>query len=382
MSIEWSSAPFHQVLFRELERIDGTPGEISQEGADFAMEVEIGGRPGRFRAFGPNIAAGGGAALLAAPTFIRLDLGPSLQSPTNWSLWTESRSGVVHGQRWSGDLLVQAVEGTGCLSIAVHRYVSEVPSFDMVDLIFQVLCDLDATVGADEGGDRGRLELSRQLTGFTGREKRDPNLKLLARSALGLSFGSLAAGVVLSLLGMPEVGFLVAAGGSTSALPYFLASSSRRKDPGRALDDTLMDTIRTSKMFDTVGVVGESPVLTVPAITESEAGRQGIAGALKSSVIEATSKKGSLKLLLGRRIVLWPPATLEACRLLPTSWVVCELSGDDNALLMAPDWERQESGEDALYWLFTGDEIARGALGDLLMVFGRRIHGRGDSPYR
>ncbi len=382
MSLESSPLPYHQTLLRELEQRGAIRGDSSAKGGDIALEADLYGRPAVFNALSSNVSVMGGRAFPSEPTFFRLDLGSPARAPTRWAVWTVSRTGTYGGQDWSGELLVQAAEGLGSLSIAVHRYVSEVPTHAAVELLFEVLDELDTESGRAETSSSRRFDSGQALTGFSKGKKRDKGLRLLAGSALGFSMTSLATGVVLSILGMPELGFIVAAGGSTSALPYLLASSSRRRDPGRALDATLMDTLRTSKIFDDVAVTGEGAVVTVPAITDGEAGRQGIAGALKSSLIEASSKKRPLEVRLGRWIFLWPPSTLPICQLLPSSWVVCELRNDEAALIQAPDWERQERSDDALRWLFTGEEISGGALDDLLVVLARRVLGAGESPYR
>jgi hypothetical protein len=357
-----------------------------RRGADLVIEADALGQPARILALSPFVTSSDVHDAVVDPSFLRLDLGDPDGAPLRWAVWTRSATlPVFEGGPVNSSFLIQAIESAVGRSIAVHGHlnISQGASVLAPRVLFEVLTELteEARVRTARGSTHS-LDPDRPLSSALTVQKKDPGINLLAAGALGLSFVSLAAGAAIAFAGLVDAGLVVAAAGSTSAIPYVVAARQRGKDPGRFLDKTLVDTLRSSDLFDEAKVVGEGRPMPVPAVTASPGGREAQAGVLRSSLIKASSSQRALKAEVSRWTIHWPPNTMSECQLVPSSWVVCELSGDETALIQAPDWNRQSRSHADLRWLLSGDEVARGDLDDLLVVLARRTMDQQKAPYR
>ncbi len=386
MNADWLTVVSVRALEEQLERVGWSVRARERRGTDLIIDADARGEPARITALSPFSTAGDVTEVMVEPLFLRLDLGPRDQELLRWSVRSISEPLPLYlGGPADVGFLVQIAEGPGSLSVAIHGHVNA--SMGSGVLAPKVLFDMVASqrpslAGGDPRRDRRPLDPDRAVSEAICSTKKDPGTRLLAVGALGVTFASLAAGVGMALMGLAEIGLVVAASGTSSAIPYFVASRQRGRDPGHSLDMSLLDMLRASELFETAKVEGQGSALPVPVVTSGPAGREAIAGVLRSSLIRGSSAERGLEIRIGRWNILWPPDTLAACQLVPSSWVVCELSGDEGTLLQAPDWARQHRTRTSVRWLITGEEIARGDLADLLVIMARRTLDQRSAPYR
>jgi len=136
--------------------------------------------------------------------------------------------------------------------------------------------------------------------------------------------------------------------------------------------------LRSSRLFDALEPVRHCRPRTPAVLTALEA--QVVVGYADTRVVAlgARSTRHDLSLEMRLHAVRWPPGVIESCRVLPDSWIVCELRGPPEALACLPRMPGEVRGSDRVRWLeLTAEEsILPGGIEALEALLTR------SSPYR